>query len=172
MNSCSWGGLFKKCILLKGGYIMKTSLPVLTSFKDMWADFDRFFIGFDDMIRDMDRIFSTQRSVSYPPCNILKDEQGNIEITLAVAGFNKDDIEVTLSENNVLTVSGRSQTQQASDKRFILQGIATRQFTRSWSLGKDVEVGDIKMKDGLLTINIKQLAPPAPEIKRLTIATE
>lgn len=162
----------QKNILLKGGYIMKTCLPALTSFKDLWTDFDRFFIGFDDMIRDMDHIFSTQRSISYPPCNILKDEHGNVEITLAVAGFNKDDIEVTLSENNVLTVSGRSQLQRNSDKQVILQGIATRQFSRSWSLGKDVEVSDVKLRDGLLTINIKQLTPQTPEIKRLTIATE
>ena len=117
-------------------------------------------LGFDEIERLLDRVSKT--SDGYPPYNIERiaaGEEGPIRlrITLAVAGFGEDDIEVTVEENE-LTVSGRQKDEPSRD--YLHRGIAARQFQRTFVLADGMEVTAAELKDGLLSI---ELVRPEPE---------
>jgi HSP20 family molecular chaperone IbpA len=122
-------------------------------------------LGFEEIERLLDRVSKT--ADGYPPYNIERiatgDGPGRIRITLAVAGFGKDDIEVTLEENE-LVVSGRQQDDGA--REFLHRGIAARQFRRTFVLADGMNVAGAELKDGLLSID---LVRPEPERSVRTI---
>jgi HSP20 family molecular chaperone IbpA len=122
-------------------------------------------LGFEEIERLLDRVSKT--ADGYPPYNIERiaagDEPGRIRITLAVAGFGKDDIEITLEENE-LVVSGRQQDDGA--REFLHRGIAARQFRRTFVLADGMNVAGAELKDGLLSID---LVRPEPERSVRTI---
>jgi HSP20 family molecular chaperone IbpA len=126
-------------------------------------------LGFDEVERLLDRVSKT--ADGYPPYNIerLSDADGpmQLKITLAVAGFGQDDIEITVEENE-LTVSGRQKDEPGRD--YLHRGIAARQFQRTFVLADGMEVTGAELKDGLLTINL--LRPePARAIRRVPITS-
>jgi HSP20 family molecular chaperone IbpA len=111
-------------------------------------------LGFEDIERLLDRVSKT--ADGYPPYNIERiaadgDDPARIKITLAVAGFDPNDIEVTLEENE-LTVSGRQAEDEARD--FLHRGIAARQFRRTFVLADGIEVTGAELGDGLLSIEL------------------
>jgi HSP20 family molecular chaperone IbpA len=117
-------------------------------------------LGFEDIERLLDRVSKT--ADGYPPYNIerIAAEAGHparLRITLAVAGFGRDDIEVTVDENE-LTVSGRQSEDGA--REYLHRGIAARQFQRTFVLVDGMEVTGADLKDGLLSID---LVRPDPE---------
>jgi HSP20 family molecular chaperone IbpA len=119
-----------------------------------------FLIGFDDIERLLDRV--TKTSDGYPPYNIERiaregSEPEKLRITLAVAGFSRDQLDVSVSDNQ-LVIRGK----QADDKarHFIHRGIAARQFQRAFVLAEGMEVAGADLKNGLLSID---LVRPEPE---------
>ena len=117
-------------------------------------------LGFDDLERLLDRV--SKSADGYPPYNIERipakaDEPARLRITLAVAGFGEDDIEITVEENE-LSVSGR-QTDD-SQRDYLHRGIAGRHFQRTFVLADGMEVTGAELKDGLLAI---ELVRPEPE---------
>ena len=117
-------------------------------------------LGFDEIERLLDRVSKT--SDGYPPYNIERiaagpDSPVRLRITLAVAGFGEDDIDVTVEENE-LTVSGRQKDEGSRD--YLHRGIAARQFQRTFVLAEGMEVTGAELKDGLLSID---LVRPEPE---------
>ncbi|MEJ1157263.1 Hsp20 family protein [Prosthecomicrobium sp. N25] len=131
-----------------------------------------FLLGFDEIERVLDRV-SKAANDGYPPYNIERiirpDDRGDVlRITLAVAGFTRDQLEVTLEEKQ-LVIRGRQQ-EDDRDRHFLHRGIAARQFQRSFVLAEGIEVIGAELKDGLLAID---LARPEPEriIRRIDIAT-
>ena len=119
-------------------------------------------LGFDEIERLLDRA-SRVPGDSYPPYNIerlaaAEGRPAQIVITIAVAGFREEDLEITL-EDNELTIRGR-QSEQAEERKYLHRGIAARQFQRSFVLANGMEVAGAELKDGLLTIT---LAQPEPE---------
>jgi molecular chaperone IbpA len=105
----------------------------------------------------------------YPPYNIERLEDNTWSITVAVAGFSPDDIEVTV-DNNVLTVSG-SREQDTTERDYVYKGIANRDFELNWRLGEYVEVDTATCENGLLTVQLvkkvpDELKPRKIEIKR------
>jgi HSP20 family molecular chaperone IbpA len=115
-----------------------------------------FLLGFDHLERLLER---TAKSASdgYPPYNIEETAAGRLRIVFAVAGFNRDELEITV-EDNQLVVRGR-QTESA-DKTFLHRGIAARQFQRAFVLADGLEVTGAELENGLLSI---ELARPKPE---------
>ena len=112
-------------------------------------------LGFDDIERFLDRAGNTAGE-GYPPYNIERladdDKTGRrLRITLAVAGFKPDQLEITL-ENHQLTIRGRQSDEEKSD--YLHQGIAARQFQRTFVLADGIEVMDASLKNGLLSINL------------------
>jgi HSP20 family molecular chaperone IbpA len=126
-----------------------------------------FLLGFDEIERLLDRV--TKGSDGYPPYNIERVPRDNasperLRITLAVAGFTRDQLDVSV-EDNQLVIRGRQQDDKA--RQFLHRGIAARQFQRSFVLADGMEVLGADLKNGLLSID---LARPQPEKIVKTIA--
>jgi HSP20 family molecular chaperone IbpA len=115
-------------------------------------------LGFEDIERLLERV--SKSADGYPPYNIERVEKdgepAHILITLAVAGFTDNEIEVTV-EDNELTVSGRQKDDDSRD--FLHRGIAARQFQKTFVLADGMEVKGAELKDGLLTIDLVRLEP-------------
>ena len=112
-----------------------------------------FLLGFDQFERTIDRI-SKLSSDSYPPYNIEQTSPNSIRITIAVAGFKKKDLDVSL-EGNQLQIRG-SRDDNEADRIYIHRGIATRQFQRNFILAEGIEVEEASMDNGLLFIDLSQ----------------
>ena len=98
---------------------------------------------------------------NYPPYNIRKTGKDNYAIEVALAGFNKDDVEVEF-EDNLLTVRTKQVNKSDNkneDGEVIHRGISQRQFARSFTIADDVRVNDAKLKDGLLTVACERILP-------------
>ena len=104
---------------------------------------------------------------NYPPYNIRKAGKDKYAIEVAVAGFNKDDVEVEY-EDNLLTVKTKDvkRTEEKEGDEIIHRGISQRSFARSFTIADDVKVGGAELKDGLLTISCEKIVPEAKK-KRL-----
>ena len=123
-----------------------------------------FSIGFDDMFDQFENMLGngnlTMQS-NYPPYNIRKAGKDNYAIEVALAGFNKKDVEVEF-EDNLLTVRTK-EVNKSEDKdvngEIIHKGISQRQFARSFTIADDVKVNSAELKDGLLTIDCERILP-------------
>ncbi len=122
-------------------------------------------LGFDHLERMLDRVSRTSAE-GYPPYNIEQIGDNRIRISLAVAGFSMDDLQVTV-EDNQLVVRGRNNDDE-SDRIFLHRGIAARQFQRSFVLADGIEITGASLEDGLLNIDIEQYIPE-PEVKTIEI---
>ena len=123
-----------------------------------------FSIGFDDMFDQFENMLgngSLTMQSNYPPYNIRKTGKDNYAIEVALAGFNKNDVEVEF-EDNLLTVRtkqvNKSENNNA-DGEIIHKGISQRQFARSFTIADDVKVNGAELKDGLLTISCERIVP-------------
>ena len=123
-----------------------------------------FSIGFDDMFDQFESMLGnggmTMQS-NYPPYNIRKTGKDNYSIEVALAGFNKKDVEVEF-EDNILTVRTKQLNKaedQNVDGEIIHKGISQRQFARSFTIADDVKVNGAELKDGLLTIACERILP-------------
>ena len=123
-----------------------------------------FSIGFDDMFDQFESMLGnggmTMQS-NYPPYNIRKTGKDNYSIEVALAGFNKKDVEVEF-EDNILTVRTKQLNKsddQNVDGEIIHKGISQRQFARSFTIADDVRVNGAELKDGLLTIACERILP-------------
>ena len=129
-----------------------------------------FLLGFEEIERLLERV--SKSADGYPPYNIERFASNGsaptrLLITLAVAGFDPNEIEVTLEENE-LTVSGRRQ--EDAERDYLHRGIATRQFQRTFVLADGMEVRGADLKDGLLSI---ELTRPEPQrtVRRISITS-
>ena len=113
-----------------------------------------FLLGFDQFERTIDRI-SKLSSDSYPPYNIEQTSPNSIRITIAVAGFNKNDLDISL-EGNQLQIRGSREENDDAERIFIHRGIATRQFQRNFILAEGIEVDEASMENGLLFVDLSQ----------------
>jgi HSP20 family molecular chaperone IbpA len=127
-----------------------------------------FLLGFDDIERVLDRV--SKAADGYPPYNVERVARENglperLRITLAVAGFTRDQLDVTVEENQ-LVIRGRQQEDKS--RQFLHRGIAARQFQRTFVLADGMEVLKADLKNGLLSID---LARPQPErvVKTISI---
>ena len=112
-----------------------------------------FLLGFDQFERTIDRI-SKLSSDTYPPYNIEQISQNSLRITVAVAGFKKNELDVSL-EGNQLQIRGNKKEDER-ERIFIHRGIATRQFQRNFVLADGIEVKEASMDEGLLFVDLTQ----------------
>ncbi len=112
-----------------------------------------FLLGFEQFERTIDRI-SKLSSETYPPYNIEQISADLLRITIAVAGFEKGDLEINL-EGNQLQIKGFKK-EESDDRIFLHRGIATRQFQRNFVLAEGIEVEGASMENGLLSVDLSQ----------------
>ena len=128
-------------------------------------------VGFDSVFDHFESMFNESPSLhtNYPPYDILKTDEHSYVIELAVAGFSKKDIEVTV-ENGVLTVESDREGNTASNGQEIShRGISKRYFKKSFSISDDVEIRGAELKDGLLRISMEKIIPESRKRKEISI---
>lgn len=139
--------------------------PKVITINDLFPSINKWAIGFDpvfDALRDVSR---TSKLAGYPPYNIYKNKDSYV-LELAVAGFTKEDISISVKEL-VLTVEGEL---APSGDEPIHKGIATRNFKQNFALGEYVVVKGAELKDGMLRITLEQELPEEKKPKIIEIA--
>lgn len=124
-------------------------------------------IGFDRLHDLLDAASRSDEQSAYPPYNIEKLGEDQYSITMAVAGFREEDIELTAHEN-LLTVTGRVQ-ESKGERAFLHKGIATRAFERKFSLADHVKVVGAALENGLLTVELVREVPEAAKPRTIAI---
>jgi len=119
-------------------------------------------IGWDNLFDSI----ATNRS-NFPPYNIVKVEDGGAELQLALAGYSKDDLEVSV-QDKVLAISSSGVDKQ-DDIEYNYRGVAKRAFTIKFSLGQYQEVEDVTMRDGMLYVSFVTVLPEDKQLKKFTI---
>ena len=134
---------------------------------DFHKTLDPFTVGFDKMFDDLQDIAS--KVPTYPPYNIKQVKENKYVIELAVAGFAKSDIEVTL-DGNKLVVSGSAKDEPLEEgETFFHKGIAARNFTRTFKLADKIEIEDAELTNGMLKIWLQNLVQANDAIKKIAI---
>ena len=142
-------------------------LSIFNSLRPFSIGFDNMFDQFESLLGDGG--LSTQSN--YPPYNIIKAGKDKYAIEVAVAGFNKDDVEVEY-EDNLLTVKTKKvdkAVEKNMDGEIIHRGISQRSFSRSFTIADDIKVEGAEIKDGLLTINCEKIVPEQKKRKLIPI---
>jgi molecular chaperone IbpA len=124
-------------------------------------------VGFDRLAQILDSALRTDSSISgYPPYNIEMLDENKYAITLAVAGFSEDELDIKV-DHGVLSVRGEKANNE--EHKYLHQGIANRAFERKFNLADYVEVVDASLSNGLLTINLVKEIPEAMKPKKIAI---
>ena len=151
----------------------KNDYEQLSRIPSPFSSFDPFSIGFDKSFKALaDQLETIGKNVpGYPPYNIKKVEDNKYVIELAVAGFSKTDIELTL-DNGKLTIAGK--TKDASDldnanAYYFYKGIAERAFNRTFTLADTVEVKNAEMINGILKVWLENIIPDSKKPKKIDI---
>lgn len=133
-------------------------------------DFDKLFVGFDDQWSRMSKLHDeiTKNIPNYPPYNIYKADENKYVIELAVAGFGKQDVEITL-DGDKLIVKGEAKDESQA---FLYKGIATRAFTRNFVVDDQVVVNGAQMINGMLKIFLERIIPEHKKPRQIEISDE
>jgi molecular chaperone IbpA len=134
-----------------------------------FAPLFRTAIGFDRLARLMDSAAAAAEAPTYPPYNIEKIGEDSYRLTMAVAGFRPEDIELVVKENT-LTVSGRV-SKEATQSEVLYRGIAGRAFERRFLLADHIVVEGADLQNGLLHVGLKRVVPEALKPRRITIGS-
>ena len=149
-----------------GGKHMKNNLSIFNNLRPLTVGFDDMFDHFEHM---MDDSFFGRSVANFPPYNIVKTGDNTYDVELALAGFNKKDIEIEYKEN-VLTVKSKKQEEtKDEDGNIIHRGISKRMFSKSFTIANDVEVKGAELKDGLLKVSMERIIPEHKKAKLINI---
>jgi molecular chaperone IbpA len=126
-------------------------------------------IGFDRLFDMLEASARQSSADNYPPFNLERTAEDQYRITIAVAGFRRDEIEI-VAQQNLLTVKGKKE-KDGDQSAFLHLGIATRSFERRFELADFIRVEDARLNDGLLTIDLIREVPDAMKPKSIAIKT-
>jgi len=132
-----------------------------------FAPFRRSTVGFDRLFDMLENNSFGQAQENYPPFDLLRVDDNHYRIELAVAGFNRDELDIT-SQQNVLIISGRKKEQEGDN--YIHSGIANRSFERRFALADHIKVTGADLKDGLLSIDLVREIPESLKPKKIDIS--
>jgi molecular chaperone IbpA len=133
-----------------------------------FAPLHRSSIGFERVF-DLLEAASAQPADNWPPFDTVKLDDDTYRITMAVAGFRRDELDISL-QSNLLVVSGEHKTENKGE--YLHRGIANRPFVRRFELAEHVQVASAQLADGLLTIMLKRELPEAMKPRRIEIALD
>ena len=123
------------------------------------AALSRALIGFDRIFDEMERRYSNQPSNNYPPYNVAKLQENLYEIEMAVTGFEKDEIKVTVEQNELTIVGERDKSKGDVTVEFLHRGLALRDFERKFTLAEHMKIVSATIKNGVLQIRIERIVP-------------
>ena len=131
-----------------------------------FAPYRRSTVGFDRLFNLLEA--GARDDDGYPPFDIVKDGEDSYRITLAVAGFRPEDIEI-VAQQNLLSVTGK-RAEDDGKGEYLHRGIAARSFERRFQLADFIEAGDARFENGLLSIALKRVVPEAMKPRKIEIA--
>ena len=124
--------------------------------------FPRHFVGFDSLLNELEL---RHEDTNYPPYNIIKQGNNRYAIEIAVAGFSKDDIEITSEDRDLIVKASKEQ----KDAEYLHKGISTKAFERNFRLADHVQVVGADLSDGMLSIELEVVLPDEKRPKRIEI---
>jgi len=145
---------------------MKNNLSIFNNLRPITVGFDDMFDHFEHM---MDDSFFRGTMGNFPPYNIVKTGENTYDVELALAGFNKNDIEVEYKENLLSVKSKKQEEVKDDDGNVIHRGISKRMFSKSFTIANDVEVKGAELKDGLLKVSLERIIPDHKKAKTIEI---
>lgn len=154
-------------------------------FKDnpFWRthDFDRFYVGFDEVAKKLAAVADQAQDAAtkYPPYNLKKIDENKYTIELAVAGFAKQDLEIEIVDDKLIikgNIHSNEPAEQGSNKvwgwpQMLHNGLATRSFTRTFTLSDNVEIRGASLLNGILKIALEAIIPEHKKPKKVEINT-
>ena len=131
----------------------------------------RSFIGFDHLAGLIDKASRADKQSSYPPYNVELIAEDQYRITMAVAGFSQEDIDIESKENSLIIIGTKntSTNNKENTRKFLHQGIAERNFERKFQLGDHVKVIGAFMENGLLHVDLQREIPEALKPRKIAI---
>ncbi|MBT0587489.1 Hsp20 family protein [Alteromonas oceanisediminis] len=130
----------------------------------------RSFIGSDHLAALVDAATRSEKQSTYPPYNIELLADDKYRITMAVAGFGKDDVSIEVQENS-LQISGTKEEKSSEERKFLHKGISERSFERKFQLGDHVKVLAADLENGLLHIDLERVIPEAKKPRKIEIGS-
>jgi molecular chaperone IbpA len=143
------------------------ALSIFNQLRPVTVGFDNVFDHFERMMDDHN--FNEMVRYNYPPYNIVKTGDYTYNIELALAGFNKKDIDITMEDGVLNIKSSVEATKDKDEDGVIHKGIAKRYFTKSFTIAEDVEVKGAELKDGLLKVSLERIVPESKKPRTISI---
>ena len=126
-----------------------------TTLDTFWKEYAPHAVGLDDVFNRLNAM--SGHNINYPPYNLIKHDSSNFTIEVALAGFKREEIEVS-TEQNILRVTSKSEKRD-SERKYLHKGLSKRSFSHSWQLADDVRVSSVDFADGLLSISLEKIIP-------------
>jgi molecular chaperone IbpA len=125
-------------------------------------------LGFDRVFDLLDHVTDTVNSsnLAFPPVNVVKVSEHSYAVEMAVAGFKKEEIDVTVEKNN-LTISGKKA--EKDEREYLVKGIAGRSFSRTFVVLDTIVVKEASLKDGILSVHLENVVPDATKANKIVI---
>lgn len=129
----------------------------------------RSFIGFDHLAGLIDKASRADKQSSYPPYNIELLAEDKYRITMAIAGFSEEELDIESKQNSLVVTGAKKEPVNKADRNFLHQGIADRNFERKFQLGDHVKVVGAFMENGLLHVDLEREIPEALKARKIAI---
>jgi len=128
-------------------------------------------LGFENFIRDVEKMLDNEvKPSTFPPHNIIKADENKYVVELAVAGFAKDEIDISLQDGS-LTIKGEKK-ESTPDIQYLHRGIGTRSFTKVITIADTIEVKGAEIKDGILRVGLENIIPEHKKPRKIEIGNE
>jgi molecular chaperone IbpA len=139
--------------------------------RDLFKDFDKFYVGFDDQFNRLAKVHDdlTKSIPNYPPYNIKKVDDNKYVIELAVAGFGKQDVELELAGDKLIVRGNVASDDKDSMESFLFKGISNRAFTRTFALDDQIVVNGAEMFNGMLQIFLEKIIPEHRKPRKIDV---
>ena len=145
---------------------------VTTNTLSIWNDLRPFQVGFDNAFERFNTQLKHTQGSNFPPYNIKKLDSFNWTIEMALAGFNKKDIEVEYADNQltIKSIFEKDETDEEDNTTTIHRGISKRQFKKSFTLADEVVVNAAELKDGMLIVDLEKIVPEEKKPRTIKIS--
>jgi molecular chaperone IbpA len=146
----------------------KNALSIFNQLRPVSVGFDNVFDHFEKMFEDD---YFNAPSVNYPPYNIVKTGENKYDVEVALAGYNKKDINIEYADNllTIKSVKDSNSAKKDSESGVLHKGISKRFFSKTFTIADDTEVKSAELKDGLLKVSLERIIPEAKKPKVIKI---
>lgn len=133
---------------------------------------NRALLGFDTLFDNFEKRFANQVNTNYPPHNVVKFDDDTYEVQVAVTGFDPTEITVQVDQNELIIKGSIATADDSAAITYLHRGLASRDFTKTFTLADHMEVGEARIKNGVLKVALKRIVPEALKPRILTITAE